>query len=1013
MFYYGNANSNNDHHDNKPIPTNHHHHHHHHHSNRDQHHLDSASFSAGDSFPLYLEQQQQQQQQDPSSATTAQNIPLQQQQQHSTTVNDSSLYFDPTTLQPFDSSSFLNNPLLSLAGQEYDMPRGLDDLQLQHQDGFDTHGDLSAYIDAGSWNQQSHHNNNSYNSNNNENMMMAFSQQQQQAQPQHQQQHLSSSSLAPDNNRQHGAENAILNAFTALGQQDEQAILFSDPNFVRQQQLLQEQQRMMHMRQGQEEDTGMVEGAMDTNDGGGTTSGGSMMMRSNLSAMLDETSSSDDKADDIDPRVTCSLQAPSLDSSCAAAATTGTTTADRNARLLFSPATPAPEFKQQQQQQQQPWEHIATLSKKQQQQQQQRRTNNNSNNARASKRTSSPIPIKGIASSCNRPISSSVPSEVDHQRRQNELQARFRITYARKPQQQQQQQQQQMQQMQKVGSRSSAAMVTPSSFSGSSAAHVQQPSPTLGTSVPNFPSSNMKDFDMDSVMSSPQIALTPDPLLLQGSSSPLGNYQDTKGSSGAEVGASSGTIMDAGQLPTASPSSSATAIPGAGSNNTARAASKSPSVQHQAVNFPSRTMPIQIQRVQRASVPQPLDAEQHQRKLDDQLEKVNFDDITVSELKDMLRQRGKPATGKKAVLVQRLMEERDFIRAVKSGKAQRHSQPPLPSSSSNNKLGESGRPRSYQGTMSSPLTAHATSIASLPQSPLLVAGSSPSSMPNSFLPPGSPGSVTYSLNRSIANMHIGSPPPPQHTRRYSPYATPGSPRMSSASPKLQPQKQQQHHQQQQANYSSSMPTTNAMMSSSPSSLTYGSPLSSSFTSRARPINAYVSNGRPPKTYAPFTSSALATPDRDDDRDPFDDFAMEEQGYIKREEEEVEDYIKQENNPNDYPTSSSLHNTTAEPIKMEGLNNVDPASDSFLKNANIPESAFDYLSEGFTREDLLAVLAGQGLGDPSMGLQAANSIMEGYISNDTTSAPTNNMMLFDHLDNLNRYQHEGQQENGPR
>ena len=83
---------------------------------------------------------------------------------------------------------------------------------------------------------------------------------------------------------------------------------------------------------------------------------------------------------------------------------------------------------------------------------------------------------------------------------------------------------------------------------------------------------------------------------------------------------------------------------------------------------------------------------------------------------------------------------------------------------------------------------------------------------------------------------------------------------------------------------------------------------------------------------------------------------------------------------------------------------------YIHIANIPENAYDYLSEGFTREDLLAVLAGQGFGDPTMGLQTTAT--EGYISNDTGSSSAN-MMLFDHLDNLNRYQQEGQQENGPR
>nr|CAG8559019.1 14619_t:CDS:2 [Entrophospora candida] len=40
----------------------------------------------------------------------------------------------------------------------------------------------------------------------------------------------------------------------------------------------------------------------------------------------------------------------------------------------------------------------------------------------------------------------------------------------------------------------------------------------------------------------------------------------------------------------------------------------------------------------------PMSSEEYQRKLNEELEKVDFEDITVSELKEMLRQRGKPAT---------------------------------------------------------------------------------------------------------------------------------------------------------------------------------------------------------------------------------------------------------------------------------------------------------------------------------------------------------------------------------
>jgi len=237
-------------------------------------------------------------------------------------------------------------------------------------------------------------------------------------------------------------------------------------------------------------------------------------------------------------------------------------------------------------------------------------------------------------------------------------------------------------------------------------------------------------------------------------------------------------------------------------------------------SVPTRTMPIQIQRVTRPNSNQPFDAESHQRQLDNQLTKVDFDDITVSELKEMLRQRGKPATGKKAILLQRLQEERDIAKGGRSPGSSRltnrHSQP-LPFSSRSLNLPETPkqqRPRSFQGGGS-----------------------------------------------------IGSPPATT-SRRYSPY----SPRLGS-SPKTT------YHE-----YSSSVPVQSGDLSSSPNNnnnnnnntpaqnnVAYnhsngnGMMLSSSY-SATRPTNRYYNN---PKTYKPFTSSALATPDREEDVNPFD------------------------------------------------------------------------------------------------------------------------------------------------
>jgi hypothetical protein len=224
-------------------------------------------------------------------------------------------------------------------------------------------------------------------------------------------------------------------------------------------------------------------------------------------------------------------------------------------------------------------------------------------------------------------------------------------------------------------------------------------------------------------------------------------------------------------------------IPNSNSNPSS---SSSASASH---SFPSRTMPIQIQRVHRANANQPFDLEQRQKRLDDQLVKVDFNDITVSELKEMLRQRGKPATGKKAILLQRLQEERDFIQQARANGV------PI----SNRYLNQQQQ-----------------------QSPVMDS----SSLPESMFLSSSPASLG-SLNRSIANMHIGSPPPNSLTipsqpvnsnRRFTPYT---SPRNSLSSP----------------SYSTSVPTTSG--------------------------HVYK------KSYAPFTSSALATPDRDDDYNPFD------------------------------------------------------------------------------------------------------------------------------------------------
>ncbi|KAJ3195862.1 hypothetical protein HK101_010840, partial [Irineochytrium annulatum] len=66
------------------------------------------------------------------------------------------------------------------------------------------------------------------------------------------------------------------------------------------------------------------------------------------------------------------------------------------------------------------------------------------------------------------------------------------------------------------------------------------------------------------------------------------------------------------------------------------------------------------------------------RKLDDDLTRINFDDVTVAELKEHLRVRGLPSSGKKALLVQRLQDEIRFAAARKDGSMNPDEDPRIP-----------------------------------------------------------------------------------------------------------------------------------------------------------------------------------------------------------------------------------------------------------------------------------------------------------------------------------------------
>lgn len=99
-----------------------------------------------------------------------------------------------------------------------------------------------------------------------------------------------------------------------------------------------------------------------------------------------------------------------------------------------------------------------------------------------------------------------------------------------------------------------------------------------------------------------------------------------------------------------------------------------------APNTPQTTnhsLPIQIPRSAKAP-PQTvaMTEEEQQKKLDEHLLKIDFDDITVAELKEMLRERKKATNGKKADLVQRLLDERRMVEMRRQGKLVPPAMPP-------------------------------------------------------------------------------------------------------------------------------------------------------------------------------------------------------------------------------------------------------------------------------------------------------------------------------------------------
>ncbi|OZJ03724.1 hypothetical protein BZG36_04157 [Bifiguratus adelaidae] len=205
-------------------------------------------------------------------------------------------------------------------------------------------------------------------------------------------------------------------------------------------------------------------------------------------------------------------------------------------------------------------------------------------------------------------------------------------------------------------------------------------------------------------------------------------------------------------------------------------------------------MPIQIERSARKQ-PQalaPMSQADHLAQMHEELEKVDFDDVTVAELKEMLKKRGKIATGKKAILAERLMEERDIVRAMKQNdwntvarlqeKQRQRDVTSTPQDSSIPR--ETSEPASsrYNATATSTANYH-LNIQPQPRPDESTAAPAGMNFGNSSLPQAA------LLQQSIAQMHLSSPPksflqtqPSRSTAgsssRFTPYSNPSSPRIA-------------------------------------------------------------------------------------------------------------------------------------------------------------------------------------------------------------------------------------------
>ncbi|KAJ3196821.1 hypothetical protein HK101_007541 [Irineochytrium annulatum] len=167
------------------------------------------------------------------------------------------------------------------------------------------------------------------------------------------------------------------------------------------------------------------------------------------------------------------------------------------------------------------------------------------------------------------------------------------------------------------------------------------------------------------------------------------------------------------------------------------------------------------------------------RKLDDDLRAINFDDVTVAELKEHLRMRSLPSSGKKALLVQRLQDEIRVCNARRDGTLRPEEDPrhplfiPQGGGGSNPSLHASS-----VATASPPLSAAARHHSLIMHSLISRSSSSPSTTNSN----GSTNSLHSTTNSPSSALLSSSP----HSAHHLSHPSPSSSTASSASTYSQP-----------------------------------------------------------------------------------------------------------------------------------------------------------------------------------------------------------------------------------